>query len=237
MDAIKLDEVLAGSVVPFGPRAAPSGIHKTPVRGRVYLGYEGLACDAQGDRKHHGGVEKALHHYAFEHYEYWAATIGAREVLDARGAFGENVSTTGVTEKDVAVGDTYRLGSAIIQVSQGRQPCWKLNDRFQISDMARRVQATGLTGWYYRVIEPGYIEQADEFQLVERLAPEWTVHRLWSAFYVDTLDFDELAAMAELALLAVGWRNYAAKRLATGQVEDWSARLDGHGPRVPFAAS
>lgn len=224
---IIVEDVLAGQVAPLGPRGMPSGIDKGPVVGRVHVGLEGLACDAQGDRKHHGGPEKALHHYARDHYATWIQEIGPRAVLNAPGAFGENLTTRGLTEESVAVGDTFRLGEALIQVSQGRQPCWKLNARFGAPDMALRVQRTGLTGWYYRVLEVGCIERGDELRLVDRLSPEWTLRRLWHTFYVDTLNLDELAAMCSLAHLAGNWRKYAEKRLATRQVEDWSRRLSG----------
>lgn len=218
-------QVLAGPVAPLGPRAAPSGIHKTPVAGQVFVGLEGLRDDAQGDRKHHGGPEKALHHYAFEHYAFWRETLGPREVLNVPGAFGENLTTMGLGEDDVAVGDTFRVGDAVIQVSQGRQPCWKLNARFDVGDMALQVQRTGLTGWYYRVIETGYIEAGDRLSLIDRLSPEWTIRRLWRTLYVDTMNLDELAAMSRLDHLPESWRNHATKRLATRQVEDWSRRL------------
>lgn len=222
-----VENVLAGPAAPLGPRGAPSGINKRPVVGRVHLGVEGLACDEQGDRKHHGGPEKALHHYARDHYEFWLQAIGSRPVLDAPGAFGENLTTTGLTEEAVAVGDTFRLGEALIQVSQGRQPCWKLNIRFDVPDMALRVQRTGLTGWYYRVIETGYIAAGNDLRLVDRLSPEWTLRRLWRTLYVDTMNLDELAVMASLPHLPENWRRHAEKRLATRQVEDWSRRLSG----------
>ncbi|HWX48921.1 MAG TPA: MOSC domain-containing protein [Roseomonas sp.] len=223
----RIDRLLTGPAKPFGPRAAPSGIDKRPVAGRTWLGREGFTGDEQGDRKHHGGPEKAVHHYAFEHYAPWREAIGARDVLTRPGAFGENLSTTGLSEAQIAIGDTFRAGGALIQVSQGRQPCWKLNLRFGVPDMAFRVQASGRTGWYYRVIEEGFVEAGDDLVLVERISPEWTIERLWRALYVDTLNFDELAAMAELAHLSENWRRYATRRLATAQVEDWSRRLTG----------
>lgn len=222
-----IDDVLAGPVAPLGPQGKPSGIDKTPVSGKIHVGIEGLANDEQGDRKHHGGPEKALHHYAFEHYAIWRREIGPKRVLAAPGAFGENLTTTGLTEDMVAVGDTFRLGKIVIQVSQGRQPCWKLNARFEVPDMAVRVQRTGLTGWYYRVIETGHIEKGDELRLIDRLSPDWTLRRIWRTLYVDTMNIDELAAMSELAHLPEGWRGYAKRRLATRQVEDWSRRLTG----------
>lgn len=226
-----INQILIGGIAPLGPRAIPSGICKSPVNGRIFLGREGLIGDAQGDRQHHGGLEKALHHYAFDHYAYWLGVIGERTILDRPGAFGENLSTAGLTEDEAALGDTFRIGQAVIQISQGRQPCWKLNARFDVSDMALQVQRTGFTGWYYRVIEDGFIDIGDELLLVDRLSPDWTIRRTWRAFYVDTMNLDELAAMSELAHLSESWRAQARRRLKTLEVEDWSRRLQGIEPR------
>ena len=204
-----------------------SGIAKTPVDRPLRLGPEGFEGDEQGDRKLHGGPEKAVHHYAAEHYPVWRGELGALPALGIAGGFGENLSTTGLTEATVAVGDIFRLGTALIQVSQGRQPCWKLNRRFGIADMAARVQKTGRTGWYYRVLETGTVAPGDAMTLIDRAAPDWTLHRLWRAFYIDRLNRGELTGMAELAVLSEGWRSRAARRLQSGRVEDWSARLEG----------
>lgn len=230
----RIDQLLTGAARPLGPRVVPSGIDKRAVIGRVWLGREGFTGDEQGDRRHHGGPEKAVHHYAFEHYAHWRTAIGERDVLAQPGAFGENLSTVGITEALVAVGDTFRLGDALIQVSQGRQPCWKLNLRFGLPDMALRVQTTGRTGWYYRVLEEGLVEVGNDLLLVDRLSPEWTIERLWRALYVDTLNVDELSAMADLGHLPEGWRRYATRRLATAEVEDWSSRLTGEDRRGPI---
>ncbi|KID12209.1 molybdenum cofactor sulfurase, partial [Rhodobacteraceae bacterium PD-2] len=111
--------------------------------------------------------------------------------------------------------------------SQGRQPCWKLNHRFGVPNMARRVQQTGRTGWYYRVLEPGTVTPGDRLELIDRLAPDWTLRRLWHALYVDRMNLVELEGIAALDVLAEGWRKYAVRRLDSRRVEDWSARLDG----------
>lgn len=223
----RLRQLLVGPVAPLGAGGVPSGIDKRAVAGRVWLGHAGFAGDAQGDRRHHGGPEKAVHHYPFEHYALWRDEIGMCDLLSRPGAFGENVSTIGLAEADVAVGDTFRVGGALIQVSQGRQPCWKLDRRFGVPGIARRVQRNGWTGWYHRVLEEGHVGEGDEFVLVDRPAPAWTIERLWRALHVDTLNLDELAVMATLPHLADGWRRCAAQRIATRRVEDWSARLDG----------
>lgn len=222
-----IDCLLTGPVAPLGPKGVSSGIDKHPRTNRVWLGREGFAGDAQGDRKHHGGPDKAVHHYAFEHYPLWRAEIGDLPLLHQPGAFGENFSTRGLDEGSVAVGDVFRAGQALIELSQGRQPCWRLNLRFGISDMARRVQDSGRTGWYYRVLEPGFVAPGDELRLLDRRSPDWTVDRLRRVLYVNPLHRQELSAMAALAHLPEGWRRLALHRLESNSVEDWSGRLQG----------
>ena len=219
--------LLTGPIAPLAGTSATSAIAKVPVAGRLWLGAGGFEGDTQADRRVHGGPEKAVHHYPFDHYEAWRADLGALPLLEAPGAFGENISITGMTEDMVAVGDVFRLGGALMQVSQGRQPCWKLNHRFGVPDMARRVQDTGRTGWYYRVLGPGMVAPGDDLVLIDRLAPEWTLHRLWRAMYVDRLNRTELETIAALDVLAEGWRRYAQRRLDSGRVEDWRPRLEG----------
>lgn len=228
--SIALDALLIGSLSPIDDRGTLSGIDKHPALGPVHLGTTGFAGDHQGDLKRHGGPDKAVHHYPRDHYQIWVDEIGSVARLRQPGAFGENISALGLTESDVAIGDRFRLGEALLEVSQGRQPCWKLNRRFDLPDMARRVQQTGRTGWYYRVIETGMVSPDDRMQRVERRHPEWTVARLWHYLYVDTLNREALSAIADLAILPPNWREYAAKRLQTRTVEDWSRRLDGEAP-------
>lgn len=225
--SIRIECLLTGPVAPLGPRQVSSGIDKHPRSDRVWLGPEGFAGDAQGDRKHHGGPDKAVHHYAFDHYPRWQAELGGLPLLRQPGAFGENFSTHGMDESSVAVGDVFRVGQALIEVTQGRQPCWRLNLRFGIPDMARRVQDSGRTGWYYRVLEPGFVAPGDELQLLERRSPEWTIRRLRCVLYVNPLDRGELSAMAALARLPESWRRLAMRRLEANAVEDWSRRLHG----------
>lgn len=224
----------ASSITLLTGRAAPlpgsdhlSGICKQPVARALMLDVDGFAGDEQADRRVHGGPEKAAHHYPHDHYAAWQATLGPLALLDAPGAFGENISTHGLTEDGVAVGDIFRLGGALVQVSQGRQPCWKLSRRFGVTDMARRVQQSGHTGWYYRVLQPGMVAPGDTIALIDRVAPDWSLARLWRALYVDRMNLPELQGIAALDVLAEGWRRYAQRRLDSGQVEDWSKRLEG----------
>ena len=224
MGAITL---LTGQVTVLPGSNTTSGIDKHPVPAALALELTGFDGDQQADLRVHGGPEKAVHHYSRDHYDAWRADLGPLAVLDAPGAFGENISDHGLTERTVAVGDVFRLGTALVQVSQGRQPCWKLNLRFGVPDMARRVQATGRTGWYYRVLEPGRVAPGERLDLVDRLAPDWSLWRLWHTLYVDRMNLAELRAMAGLEVLAESWRRYAQRRVESGQVEDWTKRLEG----------
>ncbi|PGH55640.1 MOSC domain-containing protein [Azospirillum palustre] len=221
-----LNAVLTGKAVPFGRPDTLSAIGKHPVAAAIAIGPAGLEGDEQADRRNHGGPDKAIHHYPLDHYAAWRGDLPVPcPLLESVGAFGENLSTLGLTEETVCVGDIFRMGTATVQVSQGRQPCWKLNHRFGVKDMARRVQSTGRTGWYYRVFEPGTVAAGDAISLVGRPLPDWSLARILRAFYHDTGDLPTLASIAELEPLATGWRTLARRRVESGRVEDWSNRL------------
>lgn len=233
MTTLTIDAMFAaGALAALGPRAEPTGIFKRAAPGPWRVTRLGLAGDLQADPRNHGGPEKALHHYPRDHYAAWAAEdAGLAEILAAPPAFGENISTLGLTESDVAIGDIFALGPVLLQVSQGRQPCWKLNARFARPDMARRVQTSGRAGWYYRVLREGLVEPGARLERIERPQPDWPLSRLGELLYRDTLDFDALAQMAALPELATSWRTLAARRLERRAVEDWSSRL-GEAPRA-----
>lgn len=224
---VRIDGVLIGRVSSFGPNGEPSAIDKHPVSRPIRLESGGLAGDAFGDTVRHGGVDKALHHYPGEHYAAWQRELPWLPAGRWRaGGFGENLCPLGLVESDVCIGDIVRLGTAVLQVSQARQPCWKLNVRFGCDDMAMRVQISGRTGWYYRVLEPGELASGDEWTLIDRPHAQWPLARLLHYFYLDPLNLDTLAAIAELDVLASSWRQAAKQRLSTGLVEDWRRRLD-----------
>ncbi len=221
-----VDAVLTGRAQPFGPAGKTSAIDKHPVAERLMVTEIGLVGDEQADLRVHGGPEKAVHHYPRDHYADWLADLPQLAPrLEAPGAFGENVTTSGMTEAEVCIGDLYRLGTALVQVSQGRQPCWKLNVRFAVPDMALRVQRSGRTGWYYRVLETGHLAAGDRIELVERPHAAWPLARLLSVLYHDKLNAAALREMAGLEVLAESWRKIAARRLETLAVEDWGQRV------------
>ena len=222
-----IQSLLVGAIQPLAGTSHLSGIDKHPTHDRLWLGTEGVTGDQQADRRHHGGPDKAVHHYAFDHYPFWTAEIGSREVLSRPGAFGENLSTTGITEEDICIGDIFTLGSATVQVSQARQPCWKLNKRFDFPGMSRLVQQTGKTGWYYRVLEPGSVATGSDLTLLERKHPEWPLAKILEVLYRNTLDAAALESLSGIEAFPASWRELFKRRLQALEVEDWARRLDG----------
>ncbi len=203
--------VLAGRVRPFRQPGEFSAIAKSALEGRIAIGRLGLAGDEQADRVHHGGVDKAIHHYPFDHYDFWRGQLGDNALLSVAGAFGENISTSGIVESDLCIGDRLRLGTALVEVSQGRQPCWKLDHRFGVAGVSAAVVRTGHCGWYYRVIEAGTLEAGQHLELIDRPQPSWTVEHAFALLIRGTgrRDTSALRELCKLDALAESWKRRA----------------------------
>lgn len=220
--------VLTGRVRPYSRPGSLSAIDKHPLDDTVAVGTLGLAGDQQGDLRVHGGPDKAVHCYPWAHYVHWRAALPATcaPLLEQPGAFGENLSLDGLDEHGSCIGDRWQIGSAQFEVSQGRQPCWKLNDRFGVPDMALRVQDGGRAGWYLRLSQPGELQAGDTVLLLARPHPHWTVARLLQLIADRDCDPRVLNAVLELPLPS-SWQRLFSRRRERGQSEDWAARLIG----------
>ena len=220
-----VNNVLAGKTVAFA-YGVKSAIIIQVLLERQLATELGFNNDEQGDPRFHGGLQKALHIYPSEHYQVWQQELGDKGVFQSAGAFGENISSSGVTEQSICLKDKIRIGSTLLEVSQGRMPCWKLNVRFDQHDMAKRLQDTLRTGWYFRVLEEGEIGAGDVIILCERPYPDWSLARIMGAVFTGSLDKDLLSQMTELPLVE-SWGALIARRLETSKVEDWEMRLVG----------
>lgn len=176
---------------------------KDPVLGKVALSREGLAGDGHADLVNHGGIDKAVLVYSDEHAERWRRELFP-EALPA-GAFGENLTVQGLTEATVCVGDVFQVGSARVQVSQPRQPCWKQARRYGMNDLVVRIVRTGRTGWYLRVLTEGHVEAGDVMTLLERPHPEWTVERANQVMHVAKTNRELSLELAACPALAQSW--------------------------------
>ncbi|HEX8184021.1 MAG TPA: MOSC domain-containing protein [Blastocatellia bacterium] len=198
----------------IGPaeQAWVTGIIKEPVSGPVWLSQTNLAGDGQGSPKTHGGPEKAVCVYPQEHYWYWQRELDMPSLVN--GDFGENFTTAGQTEQQVCIGDVFQLGEAMVQLSQPRPPCWRLARRWQIKDLALRVDQTGKTGWYLRVLQQGHVESGVAIQLLDRPFPEWTVATVNDLEQGRIVDLDAMRSLAACPLLSESWRAGFSKKSA-----------------------
>ena len=189
-----------------------SAIKKTCVDGVVEVQNEGLAGDQQADLVHHGGVDKAVLGYSCDHFAQWQQEFPEWQVDG--GCFGENLTLAGQTEQDVCIGDVFQIGTCRLQISQPRQPCWKLARQSGVAKLAVRVQQLGRTGWYFRVLQPGAIQAGDSIELVDRMSDCVTVARANEIMYAKPRNPADDLALAKCPQLSESWREDLEKRAA-----------------------
>ena len=206
--------VRVGAVRPLGPRATPSGFVKHAVTAPVAVDTAGLAGDGQADRRVHGAPDKAVYAYPVDAYARWRAHLPHHDAQLMPGSMGENLVVAGLGDDDVALGDVVRIGSAVLQVTEPRQPCYKLGLAFGDAAMVRAFAQVGVSGWYYRVLEAGTIAAGDSIKRVARPNPGWTVARLFALIVGGTFTPAELIELAGLEGASAKWRAKAARRAA-----------------------
>ncbi|HTZ73139.1 MAG TPA: MOSC domain-containing protein [Candidatus Aquilonibacter sp.] len=180
-----------------------TGFYKKPLEGKVFVATTNIQGDGQADLKHHGGPDKAVLAYGADHYPQWRESLALPQM--PHGAFGENLTIAGLSEECVCIGDVFRIGSAIFQLSQPRQPCWKLARRWRMHELVALVVRNGRTGWYFRVLQEGWIDSGLPVELVERCNPDWTVARANRIMHFHRTDASLTLELAEVPKLAVSW--------------------------------
>lgn len=211
-DHLVVKALLMGTPVPFRD-GDYSAIAKRPVDGTVRIGWLGLEGDGVADPIHHGGWDKAIHLYPQDHYGWWRERKPGHPLLAAPGAFGENIASHGMTEEEICLGDRFSLGSALVEVSHGRQPCWKLDHRFGSRDVLAAIIKTGRSGLYFRVLREGEAEANSRMELLDRPLPQWPIARVFRLLIGGghKAEPDAVRALAELPVLAEVWRDRARK--------------------------
>lgn len=207
-----LSQLFAGGVSQVGDGGHLTGMRKRAVVGPVAVSAEGVRGDDIVDRRFHGGPERALNVFAQEYYAHLKQVFPQPDEPWLPGGFGENLSTVGLLDHELRLGDTFRVGTVVIQLSQPRSPCWKLNARFGVPQLSRHVQDQRMTGWYARVLEPGLMEAGDSIELLDRDESAPTLAGFWDLVLARDPDPDRLAALAGLDALAAEWQEKLAKR-------------------------
>ena len=200
--------------LPWRGKQVRTAIFKDPVAGAVTLTPSGFEGDVQADLRYHGGPDKAVCCYPLEHRPDWAALVG--QPLP-HGAFGENLVTEGLLETEVHVGDVLRVGTATVQVSQPRGPCFKLGARWGKRSLPARMAKELRSGWYLRVLRAGAVQAGAELRLVERVS-DVTIAEVMRVTYVDKADLPGLRRVMAVPELAEAWREpLALQELRAGR--------------------
>jgi len=271
MNTTTIDLVMVGKRAPLTPDGEESAIRKTPVGGTVPVSLEGPDGDEHAYHGH-GGPDKAILHCAAEHYNTYRERYSGfvADIHGERRGFGENITTRGMTEETVCLGDRYRIGpdeggaavtggtasdtaigtapaaaatagssaaastdtrrarrGILVEVTGFRQPCWKLGYNAGVREIPKVMQDEGTPGWYYRILEEGDIAAGDVITLLERPYPEWTIAGLTKGFYLTPMDRGFLESALAIPVLGGELRQYMTRRLETGTLEPWDARLYG----------
>lgn len=187
-------------------RTVSTGIFKESVTDRVMVRSLNLDGDGQADLTVHGGLEKAVYVYPFEHYDYWRTELPDTDLT--MGNFGENFTTTGLKEEDLNIGDRFQIGGVELMVTQPRMPCYKLGIRFGRADMVKRFLASRRTGFYFRVLQEGEVVAGDTLALVSRDENNITVADITQLYTREKNDPELLQRATQLEALPESWRDY-----------------------------
>ena len=210
MKIISLNVGLPREIV-YKDRSIVTGIFKEPVEGRIRARRLNLDGDRQADLRVHGGAEKAVYAYPSEHYDYWRAELP--DIKLPWGMFGENFTVEGLNEKEVNIGDRFRIGDALFMVTQPRMPCYKLAAKFERDDMIKRFLQSKRTGFYLSVIEEGEVGAGDAIELVSKDENNITVTNITQLYVGKGKDQDLLRRAAVLEALPASWRDYFLDRI------------------------
>lgn len=173
--------------------------------------FTGLAGDEVADTVHHGGVDKAIFANSYENYAHWATFLEQKSL--PFGALAENLTITGLHEQSVMLGEVHQIGTAILQVSQPRKPCWKISRRWNHKAFTNEIFTSGLTGWYYKVLQEGLIGSDDEIKVIQQKTPQISILKANEAFREPEKYKSILETILDIPSLASSYQESIVKRL------------------------
>jgi MOSC domain-containing protein YiiM len=181
-----------------------TGIFKQPVSDPVRVLAKQLEGDGQADLRVHGGPDKSVYAYALEHYDYWRDIVPPNQLTDA--AFGENLTTTGLLETQVCIGDVFRMGTAVLMAVQPRMPCYKLGIRLDDARMVKQFVHARRSGIYFRVLEQGVLQAGDAITLLEPAAHAVTIQQVVDNFWLPNKDAAQVQDILAVPVLPAFWQ-------------------------------
>jgi MOSC domain-containing protein YiiM len=214
---VKLVSVNVGlpQVVRWQGESVTTGIFKNPVKGRIQLQRLNLDGDRQADLTVHGGKDKAVYLYPFEHYPYWRSELPG--VHFPFGSFGENFTTEGLDESSTFIGDVFAIGSAKVVVTQPRMPCYKLGVKFNRADMVKRFQASHRSGLYFSVLQEGEVGAGDDIELIERGQNQVSIDDINRVYFRDRNDLTTMQRATEIDAFPSSWKLYFQEKIEKAQ--------------------
>ena len=211
---VKSTNVSVAKTVPWRGKEITTGIFKYPVSGPIFLGREIVSDDHIADRKVHGGIDKACYLFSTKHYDHWKELYPN---LDWNwGMFGENLTVDGLDESEIFVGDIYELGSALVQVGQPREPCFKLGIRFGSQQILKQFIAHAYPGTYVRILREGEVKAGDNLRLVERKQDVLSTRELFKLIFNPTMNLQLLEMAVENEALPIRKREKLRKHIQKG---------------------
>ena len=205
-------------VVSHGRKTVSTGIFKEPVGGRIVLRKTNLDGDGQADLENHGGVDRAAYAYSIENYDHWRHELGQDEF--AFGQFGENFTVERMVEDEVHIGDVFRVGDALVEVSQPRPPCFKLGIKMDMPSFPKTFLASGRVGFYLRVLEEGEVGAGDLFERVEDCPERISVREMSRLLFFEPENLEGAKRAVRVRALSPGWRDSFRERLAKADAVD-----------------
>ncbi|CAM3680722.1 6-hydroxyaminopurine reductase [Rahnella bruchi] len=218
-------DVYIGAIEQY-PDFSPSAIAKRQVDGGVLLTPSGLEGDQQAEKSYHGGADRALCHFPREHYAWLRQQFPEEEERFHPPAFGENLSTLGMTEDNVFIGDIFRWGETLIQVTQPRAPCYKLNHFLDCQNLSPLLQQSGRCGWLYRVVGTGKTSGDRPLELLTRNSDVSVAEAISIAFHMP-FDEEQYRRLMSAAGISASWSKTMQMRLVNRKIEDFGRRLFG----------
>ena len=197
-------------------KTVTTGIFKEQVQGRVMLCTSNLGGDGQADLIGHGGIYKAVYVYSIENYDYWKRELGRDDFT--MGQFGENLTVDGMLEDEVNVGDIFRVGAAVVEVTQPRVPCFKLGIKMDSSRFPKVFLASCRVGFYLRVLEEGEVGAGDVIERIKMDPQQMTVREVCHLLYFDQKNFERAKKAVGIQALSPGWRGSFEERLTKAGV-------------------
>ena len=198
--------------ITFKGKTVRTGIFKEPVQGRLQVHALNIEGDGQADLLGHGGPFRAVYVYSFDHYPYWESELGRKDF--SYGQFGENLTVEGMLDEDVHVGDIFRIGTALFQVTQPRVPCYKLAIKMGVEGFYKQILASGRLGFYFRVLEEGEVGTGDVIERVKVDPVGMTILEINKLMYYDKDNLEGFKRSLGVEALSPGWRTTFEGRLA-----------------------